>query len=198
MKRIFAAAALAAATLAGAATLAAPAFAALTTGVAAPEFSAQGMLGGKEFTFKLSDALKTGPVVVYFFPAAFTPGCTLETQLFADSADKFKAAGATLIGVTGGAKMADGKMAGATENLARLAEFSKEHCRDKFPIAAVTADTISKYNVVMPARAELSDRTSYVIGQDGKIVFAHTTQKPDEHVTLTLKAVEGLKAHAGH
>ncbi|MDZ4762422.1 MAG: peroxiredoxin [Alphaproteobacteria bacterium] len=196
MKRLFASVALATAVLVG--VTAAPAFAALESGVAAPDFSAQGMLGGKEFTFKLADALKTGPVVVYFFPAAFTPGCTLETQLFADAADEFKAAGATLIGVTGGARMADGKMAGASDNLARLAEFSKEHCRDKFPIAAVSGETIAKYNVVMPQRAELSDRTSYVIGSDGKIVFAHTTQKPDEHVTLTLKAVKDLKAPHAH
>ena len=106
-------------------------------GAVAPDFSAQGMLGGKEFTFKLSDALKKGPVVVYFFPAAYTPGCTAETKLFADNADAFKAAGATLIGVTGGARLADGTMANAKDNLARLAEFSAEHCRDKFPIAAV-------------------------------------------------------------
>ncbi len=194
MKRLLAAVA-AATLLAGGASaqIAAPAFAALTTGASAPEFSAQGMLGGKEFTFTLSEALKKGPVVVYFFPAAYTPGCTLETQLFADAADQFKAAGATLIGVTGGAKLADGKMASAGENLARLAEFSAEHCRDKFPIAAVSGETIAKYNVVMPQRAELSDRTSYVIAKDGKITFALTTQKPDEHVSKTLEAVKALK-----
>src|ERR1700754_3530209 len=111
MKKIFAAAALAVAAVAT--PLAAPAFAALEQGVAAPDFSAKGMLAGKEFTFKLSDELKKGPVVIYFFPAAYTPGCTAETKLFADHADEFKKAGATLIGVTGGARLADGTMAGA-------------------------------------------------------------------------------------
>lgn len=195
MKRLFAAAA--AAVLLSAAPAA---FAALETGVAAPELKAQGMLAGKEFTFELKEALKTGPVVVYFFPAAFTAGCTLETQLFANAADEFKANGATLIGVTGGARLADGTMAGASDNLKRLAEFSAEHCRDKFPIAAVSTDTIKAYNVVLPAKPEWSDRTSYVIAQDGKIAMAYTTQKPDEHVTKTLEAVKALKAgaHANH
>ncbi len=194
MKKIFAAAAFAVA-----AAIATPAFAALDVGVAAPDFSAKGMTGGNEFTFKLSDALKKGPVVIYFFPAAYTPGCTAETKMFADHADEFKAAGATLIGVTGGARLADGTMANAKENLARLQEFSAEHCRDKFPIAAVTTDTIKAYNVVLPAKPDWSDRTSYVIAKDGKIAMAYTTQKPDEHITRTLEAVKGLgDAHAGH
>lgn len=194
MKRMVAAAALAAFLAAG------PAYAALKEGVAAPDMQAQGMLAGKEFTFDLKDALKKGPVVVYFFPAAYTAGCTLETQLFANAADDFKAAGATLIGVTGGARLADGTMAGASENLARLAEFSAEHCRDKFPIAAVSGDTIKAFDVVLPQRTDWSDRTSYVIGQDGKIVLSFTTQKPDEHVTKTLAAVKALKSdhHAHH
>ena len=195
MKRFLAAAALAA-------LVSAPAFAALAPGAAAPQLTAVGMLAGKEFTFDLKAALKTGPVVVYFFPAAYTPGCTVETKMFADAADQFKAAGATLIGVTGGARLADGTMAGAKENLARLAEFSAEHCRDKFPIAAVTPETIKAFDVVLPQKADWSDRTSYVIGQDGKVVLAYTASKPDEHVSKTLEAVKHLKAggtdHAHH
>jgi len=189
MKKILAAVA-----VATAAMIAAPAFAALETGVTAPEFSAKGMVGGNEFTFKLSDALKKGPVVIYFFPAAYTAGCTAETKLFADNADAFKAAGATLIGVTGGARLADGTMANAGDNLKRLAEFSAEHCRDKFPIAAVSTDTIKAYNVVLPQKPDWSDRTSYVIAPDGKIVLSFTTQKPDEHITKTLEAVKAWKA----
>ncbi len=193
MKRLILAAA------AAVALFAAPAFAALETGAAAPALTAKGMLAGKEFTFNLTDALKKGPVVVYFFPAAFTAGCTVETKLFADAADEFKAAGATLIGVTGGAKLADGTMASAKDNLARLAEFSAEHCRDKFPIAAVSPDTIKAYNVILPSKADWSDRTSYVIGQNGKIALAYTAQKPDEHVAKTLETVKALKAgHADH
>jgi len=186
---------LAAAVVAAAAIAAAPSFAALDKGASAPEFSAKGMLGGEEFTFKLSDALAKGPVVMYFFPAAYTPGCTAETKLFADHADEFTKAGATLIGLTAGARLADGSMAGAAENLARLAEFSKEHCRDKFPIAAIDAATIDAYNVKLPQRPDWSDRTSYVIAKDGKIVLSYTDPKADDHVNKTLEAVKGL-AHA--
>jgi thioredoxin-dependent peroxiredoxin len=183
---------LAAVAVTAAAVLAAPSFAALDKGASAPEFSAKGMLAGNEFTFKLSDALKKGPVVMYFFPAAYTPGCTAETKLFADHAEQFTQAGATLIGLTAGARMADGKMAGAAENMARLAEFSKEHCRDKFPIAAVDAATIEAYNVKLPQRPDWSDRTSYVIAKDGKIVLSYTDPKADDHVTKTLEAVKTL------
>jgi peroxiredoxin len=194
MKKLFAVAAFAVA-----AAIATPAFAALDVGVNAPEFSAKGMLGGKEFTFKLSDALKKGPVVVYFFPAAYTAGCTAETKLFADNADAFKAAGVTLIGVTGGARNPDtNAMVSASENLELLQRFSAEHCRDKFPIASVSLDTIKAYNVVLPAKPDWSDRTSYVIAPDGKILLSFTTQKPDEHITKTLEAVKAWRAdHKG-
>ena len=185
---------IAAAAFVAAAAIAAPAFAALETGATAPEFSAKGMLGGNEFTFKLSEALKKGPVVMYFFPAAFTKGCTIETAAFADKAEEFKAAGATLIGLTAGAAMADGKMVSASENLARLGEFSKEHCRDKFPIAAVSGDTVKAYNVVLGQRPDWSDRTSYVIAPDGKIVLAYTDMQALGHIDKTLEAVKALKA----
>ncbi|MBI1358734.1 MAG: redoxin domain-containing protein [Alphaproteobacteria bacterium] len=191
MKRLFAATA---AVATAAALLATPAFAALDKGVTAPDFQAEGMLDGKEFTFKLSEAVKKGPVVIYFFPAAFTAGCTIETKAFADAADQFKAAGATLIGVTGGAKLADGTMANAKDNLERLAEFSKEDCRDKFPIAAVTPETIKAYNVVLPQKPDWSDRTSYVVGKDGKILLAYTDMKPNDHITKTLETVKAYNA----
>ena len=173
-------------------------------GAAAPEISAKGVTGGKEFNFKLSDALKKGPVVMYFFPAAFTKGCTIETQKFADKAEEFKAAGATLVGLTAGAAMADGKMVSATENLTRLAEFSKEHCRDKFPMVAVNADTVKAYDVVLSGRPDWSNRTSFVIAPDGKIVLSHTDMAPDSHIEKTLETVKAWKAshgagkHAGH
>jgi thioredoxin-dependent peroxiredoxin len=189
MKRLISAALAATALLATA-----PAFADLPVGAKAPDFAAQGMKGGEAFTFKLADALKSGPVVVYFFPAAYTQGCTVETKLFADAADEFKAAGATLVGLTAGARMADGSMAGASENLARLAEFSAEHCRDKFPIAAISKETIASYDVSLPQRPDWSERTSYVIGQDGKIALAYNDMKPNEHVAKTLEAVKAIKA----
>jgi peroxiredoxin len=194
MKRILAAVALATAAITTVGIAAAPALAALPQGQKAPEFSATGMLAGKAFTFKLSEALKKGPVVVYFFPAAYTPGCTAETKAFADAADQFKAAGATLIGVTGGAKLADGTMANAKDNLARLAEFSAEHCRDKFPIAAVETSTIQAYNVVMSAKPDWSDRTSYVIAPNGDIALSFTNPAAPDHITKTLEALKAWKA----
>jgi len=111
--------------LVGAATLASPAFAALKEGTQAPNFSAPAYLAGKPFTFKLADALKNGPVVVYFFPAPHTSGCNVEAHLFSEAIDQFKALHATVIGVTAG-------------NLDQLADFSKEteHCGGKFPVAA--------------------------------------------------------------
>lgn len=202
MKKLFAAVALATAAL-FAASLAAPAFAALEKGGVAPDLTAVGMVGGKEFTFKLSDALKKGPVVMFFFPAAFTAGCTAETKAFADAADEFTAAGATLIGVTGQALDPETKkIASAKDSLAILQKFSAEHCRDKFPIAAVDTATIEAYNVVLTGRPDWSDRTSYVIAPDGKILLAHTDMQALSHITKTLEAVKAWKtahgAHAGH
>lgn len=201
MKKLLAAAVLATAT--AAAVIAAPAFAALSDGAKAPEFSATGMVGGKEFTFKLSDALKKGPVVAFFFPAAYTAGCTAEAKAFSDVADEFTAAGATLVGLTGGARLADGTMAGASESLKRLEEFSKEHCRDKFPVAAVSSETVKAYDVSLnEQRPDWSNRTSYVIAPDGKILLSHTDMQPQSHITKTLEAVKAYKAahgaHAGH
>ena len=172
---------------------AAPAYAALAVGAKAPEFTAQGALGGKPFAFDLDAALKKGPVVLYFFPAAYTDGCTIEAKSFADAADQYSAAGATLIGVTGGAKLADGTMASAAVSQERLAQFSTETCRAKFPVAAVSPDTIKAYDVRLPTKPDLSNRTSYVIGKDGTVALSYSDFKPDQHVAKTLEAVKALK-----
>src|ERR1700740_2959319 len=114
------------AALAALAALAAtPAFADLKPGTKAPDFTAPAYLAGKPFTFHLADALKKGPVVVYFFPAAHTSGCNVEAHLFSESIDQFKAQNVTVIGVTAG-------------NTDQLANFSKEteHCSGKFAVAA--------------------------------------------------------------
>jgi peroxiredoxin len=90
-------------------------------------------------------------------------------------------------------------MVSASDNLTRLAEFSKEHCRDKFPIAAVSGDTVKAYNVVLSAKPDWSDRTSYVIAPDGKILLAHTDMQPMSHIEKTLETVKAYKAaHAAH
>jgi peroxiredoxin len=172
------------AVLALAATLALPAFAALKPGAKAPQFTAPAFLAGKAFSFDLAAALKKGPVVVYFFPAAFTPGCNVEAATFSQAIDKFKAQGASVIGVTAG-------------NTERLAEFSKdtEKCAGKFPVAADDGAKIARtYDATMMLKPDLASRTSYVIAQDGSIAFVHDAMSPNLHVKETLAAVTALKA----
>ena len=167
-----------------AATFAAPAFSALKTGAKAPAFTAPAYLAGKAFTFKLSDALKKGPVVLYFFPAAYTPGCNIEAHQFSQATDKFAAAGASVIGVTAG-------------NLNTLAKFSAEteHCGGKFPVAADEGARIARqYDATLTLRPGWSSRTSYVIAQDGTVRFVHDDMNPNQHVKRTLEAVQALHA----
>ena len=157
--------------------------AALKVGAAAPDFSAPAYLAGQPFTFKLADALKKGPVVVYFFPAAHTSGCNLEAHLFSQAIDQFKSAGASVIGVTAG-------------NTDQLADFSKEteHCSGKFPVAADTDTKIAKeYDATLALKPSWSDRTSYVIAPSGKIAFVYSNLNPNDHVKETLDAVKALK-----
>ncbi|MDB5482281.1 MAG: peroxiredoxin [Caulobacteraceae bacterium] len=175
MKRLFALAC-------AASFFAAPALAALTVGAPAPEFSAQASQAGKQFSFRLSDALKKGPVVLYFFPAAFTPGCTIEAHEFAEAAEDYKKLGATLIGVTAG-------------NINRLTEFSVSECRSKFPVAADPHAVIAKtYGATLAVYPGFSDRTSYVIGPDDKVLFVYSNSNPDQHVGKTLEAVKAYRS----
>ena len=157
-----------------------PAFAALSVGAAAPTFSTTAYQAGKPVAFDLKTALKKGPVVLYFFPAAYTGGCNIEAQEFARSIADFRAAGATVIGVTGG-------------NTNRLADFSKEHCAGEFPVAAASADTIRAYDVGRSADATTSNRTSYVIGKNGKIIGVHSEAGPLGHISSTLAVVKAQK-----
>jgi peroxiredoxin len=161
--------------------LAAPAVAALKVGAAAPDFSAQASQAGKQFSFRLSDALKKGPVVLYFFPAAFTPGCTIEAHEFAEASDDYRKLGATLIGVTAG-------------NIDRLTQFSVSECRSKFPVAADPHAVIAKtYDSILAVYPGLSDRTSYVIAPDGTVLAAYSNPNPDQHVAKTLDAVKAYR-----
>jgi thioredoxin-dependent peroxiredoxin len=158
-------------------------FAALKVGDAAPDFSAPAYLAGEPFTFKLADALKKGPVVVYFFPAAHTSGCNVEAHLFSEAIDKFKAQNTTVIGVTAG-------------NVDQLADFSKEteHCGGKFPVAADPDMKIAKlYDSRLLMKPGWSDRTSYLITPSGSIAYAYTALSPDQHVKEMLDAVKALK-----
>ncbi len=161
------------------------AFAALPVGAQAPAFTLQGALGGKPLTFSLQQALKKGPVVLYFFPAAFTSGCTLEAHAFAEATDRFKKMHATVIGVTAG-------------NVERVAEFSKVECRNKFAVAADPGAKIAaQYDTQKEFNGKaLSDRTSYVIAPDGKILLSYTDRNPEAHIEQTMAAV--TKYHAKH
>ena len=178
MKRILTSAVV----LAGLAAM--PAHAALAVGAKAPDFDVKAAQAGKEFDFSLADALKKGPVVLYFFPAAFTSGCTVEAHEFAEATDGFKALGATVIGVTSG-------------NANRVTEFSSVECRNKFAVAADPDQKVIKaYDAVLKQKPEYSDRTSYVIAPDHTILMTYTDLNPDKHVDLAMDAVK--KWHAAH
>ena len=189
MKRLLASAAALAIVVAG------PAWAALAVGGKAADITAKAFENGTASPFQLSQALKKGPVVLYFFPGAFTAGCNVEAKAFADNIDKFKAAGATVVGVTSyfGTTARTSAAQGGLEQA--IADFSKEHCNGKFPVAAVTPETVTAYDVLLQARdgATIANRTSFVIGQDGKIAFTLTDMQPTGHITQTLAAVEALK-----
>jgi peroxiredoxin Q/BCP len=166
-----------------AAALAMPAFAELKAGTKAPDFTAPAFQAGQPFTYKLSDALKKGPVVVYFFPAAHTKGCNIEAHLFSEAIDQFKAEKATVIGVTAG-------------NVDQLADFSKEteHCGGKFPVASDPGAKIAKqYDAILAQKPDWSNRTSYVIAKNGDVADVYSSLDPSDHVNKTLAAVKALK-----
>jgi peroxiredoxin len=166
------------------ALVAGSAHATLPKGAKAPEFVTTGAEAGKPITFDLNKALKKGPVVLYFFPAAFTPGCNIEAETFAEAMPKFKAAGATVIGVTAG-------------NTNQLTDFSAKKCAGKFPVAAVSPKMKADYDVDLKkpdgTSTGVTSRTTYVIGRDGKIAMVYSAMKPEEHITNSLAAVEALK-----
>jgi len=167
---------------AAAALIATPAFAALKEGDKAPDFTLQGFQAGKPLTFSLADARKKGTVVLYFFPAADTPGCNIEAKMFADAIPQFAANGATVIGVT----------AGKLDQLQRVSA-DTDKCSGKFPVAADPGAKVAKeYDATLPAG--ISNRTSYVISPAGQVLHVHSEMNPTEHVSQTLSAVKAFKA----
>jgi peroxiredoxin len=160
----------------------APALAALPQGAAAPDFTTQAVLAGKPFPFHLGDTLRKGPVVLYFFPAAFTSGCTIEAHDFSDATEQFRAAGATVIGLS-------------HDPIDKLGRFSVTECRNKFAVGVASDAVISAYKVKFPFLS-MSNRTSFVIAPDGKILLAYSALSPQGHVSQTLAAVKAWrKAH---
>jgi thioredoxin-dependent peroxiredoxin len=161
--------------------LSAAAHAALKPGDAAPLFTTEAAVGGKQMPLVLADALKKGPVVLYFFPKSFTSGCTLEAHLFAQATDKFAALGATVVGIS-------------HDDIATQLKFSKEECRDKFAVAAdPQSDIIKSYDAKM-AVLPYSDRISYVISPDDKILYTYSSLDPADHVNRTMKAVQDWRS----
>jgi peroxiredoxin Q/BCP len=162
------------------------AMAALKVGDKAPDFSTQASLAGKAFDFSLASALKKGPVVLYFYPAAFTPGCTVEAHDFAEATADFQALGATVIGVS-------------HDKIDTLNKFSVTECRNKFAVAADPDQHIMKsYDAVLAQNPLYANRTSYVIAPDGKVLYTYTDLNPDQHVANTIAAVKQWKAAQAH
>ena len=156
--------------------------AALKPGDPAPDFTAKATLGGNEFVFSLADALKKGPVVLYFYPKAFTSGCTAEAHQFAEAAAQFTAAGATLIGMS-------------ADDMETLHKFSIQECSAKFPVASdPDLKVIRAYDsaLVRVGGYGIADRISYVISPEGKIAYAYADRNADKHVENTLAAVKAL------
>lgn len=153
-------------------------FAALEVGTDAPGFSAPGSIAGSPFEFTLETALEKGHVVLYFYPKAFTPGCTIEAHEFAEATDEFASYGATVIGVS-------------ADDLDTLHEFSVSECRDKFAVISdPDQNIIQAYDAVLAKRPSLADRISYVISPEGEIIHVHAANDPHGHITETLNAVK--------
>ena len=156
----------------------AAALAQLKPGAAAPDFTLEASLAGNAFAFSLADALKQGPVVLYFYPAAFTKGCTVEAHNFAEATDEYKSYGATVLGVS-------------ADNLEKLKEFSVSACRSKFAVAAdPDAHVIKAYDAKMAFMPNMANRVSYVITPDHKIYYTFSSSNPDDHVPNTMAAVK--------
>ena len=172
-----------------------PVFAAITRGTAAPEFTAQASLAGKEFTYSLKDALRKGPVVVYFYPSAYTGGCNVQAHTFSENVGKFAAAGATIIGVS-------------LDKIATLNEFSADpdYCAGKLAVASDADGSIAKsYGLkVMDAQPGMkntkgkeidhgfAERTTFIVTPDGKVAASIGGVSPKENVDKSLSAVQKL------
>ncbi|TMH68272.1 MAG: peroxiredoxin [Betaproteobacteria bacterium] len=155
------------------------AHAALDIGERAPDFAIPAALDGKVYKFSLAEALKKGPVVLYFFPAAFSEGCSVEAHEFAEANAQFAALGASVVGVSG-------------DDIDTLSKFSVQSCQSKFPVASDQTQSVMKsFDAVMQTRPEYANRISYVIAPDGSIVYHYMSLNPMKHVEKTLGALRG-------
>ena len=159
-------------------SLSMPTYAALDVGDAAPNFTVPAALGGKVFKFNLAESLAKGPVVLYFFPAAFSVGCSIEAHEFAEAITKFEALGATVIGVS-------------SDEIETLGKFSVQACQGKFPVASdATHNVMKSYDAVMALRPDYANRISYVIAPNGKVIYNYQSLNPSRYVEKTLAALK--------
>ena len=153
------------------------AYAALDIGDPAPDFTAPAALGGKVYKFSLAESLRKGPVVLYFFPAAFSEGCSVEAHEFAEANAQFATLGASLVGVSG-------------DDIETLSKFSIQACQSKFPVASDETQAVMKsFDAVMQTRPEYANRISYVIAPNGSVVYHYMSLNPTKHVEKTLAAL---------
>ena len=170
MKKVLMGALIASATMSSA-------WAALDVGEKAPDFSAPAAMAGKQYKFSLSESLAKGPVVLYFFPAAFSAGCSAEAHEFAESITKFEALGATVVGVS-------------TDDIETQVKFSTQACQGKFAVASDSGKTVIKsYDAAMMIMPDYANRVSYVIAPNNAIIYNYQSLNPSKHVEKTLAAL---------
>ena len=163
------------------ALLPAAAQAALDVGDKAPDFTTMAALAGKQFQFSLAQALAKGPVVLYFFPAAFSEGCSIEAHEFAEAIGQFDALGATVVGVS-------------RDEIGILSRFSTQACNGKFAVASDESMAIAKsFDALMQYRPDYANRVSYVIAPSGKVAYSYLSLNPARHVQNTLAALKALQ-----
>jgi peroxiredoxin len=156
--------------------------AALEVGDRAPDFSAQAALGGKVFRYSLAEALARGPVVLYFFPAAFSEGCSLEAHEFAEASNQFAEAGASIAGVS-------------ADDIETLTQFSVKACQSRFAVVSDESHGVIKaFDTAMQTRPDYANRVSYVIAPGGTIAQVYASLNPMRHVDRTLAAVREIAA----
>jgi peroxiredoxin len=151
--------------------------AALDIGDRAPDFSTDAALGGSVFRYSLAESLRKGPVVLYFFPAAYSVGCSTEAHFFAEAVEQFRELGASVVGVSG-------------DDIETLTKFSIQACQSKFPVASdMTQSVMKSFDAILQTRPEYANRISYVIAPNGTVVFHYMSLNPTRHVEQTLEAV---------
>jgi peroxiredoxin Q/BCP len=162
-----------------------PARGALDIGDRAPYFTTDAALAGSVYRYSLSESLKKGPVVLYFFPAAYSEGCSVEAHYFAEAVAEFEALGASVVGVS-------------ADDIETLSKFSVQACQSRFPVASDQGQAVIKaFDAVMQTRPEYANRISYVIAPDGSIIYHYMSLNPTKHVEKTLDALRAWSGHKG-